>query len=320
MGWNTTDFNWESVSTLYNAPTGLLLNDLLAAATERWNVISDTEISHPGIGDNGPLNIGAYTDVFTSLLFAGGGLNQFLRPVSGSSYDYTNESNISYWDMDELISDIGAIPDHGFVTDPPFGPPTYGYYGNAPLTAEWCQWWYKALNKLVRYDYREGVMATCLRDGKTYDSSDETFAEAKASWAAESWTPSTPGAGFAAQRATQIAGGDYRLTRSRSITDQATGQWKPHRYAGNYTLSAWSKFLTASNDYDNVDYPCSLNTYARLWNDESSHSGVYGTDFEFGYFDTITASEPEDFKSRGWFSSNPRTHCRFDVSGGFEYV
>jgi len=317
-GWNTTDFNWETLSTFYNAPLGMLLNDLLAAATERWNVFNDTELNHPSIGDNGPRNINAYSSVFFSVLL--GFSNRFIRPVAGDSYDYTNASNVLYWDMAELVNEIGTIPDHGFLSSPP-GPAFPGYHINAPVTAEWCQWWYHALNKLVRMEYRPGIMSTSLRSGKSYESSDETFAEAKASWAAEPWGSSSPGSGFASQTAKEFTLGNYRLIRNRSITDQATGQWKPYLYTGNYTLSAWAKFSHITGEvYDNIDYPCNKNTYAQLWNDASVQTEVYNKDFEFGYFDTITTSEPENFDNRGWSSSVPRNHCRFDVEEGFEYV
>jgi len=318
-GWNTTDFNWEDVSSYYNAPPGMLLADLLAAATERFSVYSDTALSHPLIGDNGPLKINAYNNIFTGLLFATGN-NRFIRPVTGDSYDYTNEPDIPYWDLTSLVDELGAIPGHTKPgTLPPFFFPTYEI--NAPLTAEWCQWWYKAINLLVRMEYRDGLMSTMLNSAKNYSSTSETYAEAKSSWAAESWTTPALFPGVASQTADHAAGDSFILGRQRSKTDQATLQWKPHLYAGNYTLSVWGKFVASfPRVYDNPDYPCAVNTHAKIFDDASVKSGVYGPDIEFGYFDTITASEPENFDRRFWGSSTPANHCRFDIEDGFKYV
>jgi len=320
-GWNTTDFNWESLPTFYNAPPGMLLNDLLAAATERWSTLSDTEISNSSVGDNAPLSVNAYNDIFTSLVW-GDGSNRFIRPASATSYDYTNEPDIFYWDRASLVSELGAIPEHTKAgTSPPFFFPEYE--SNAPLTAEWCQWWYKAIKLLVRVEYRiGGLMSTMLTSDKEHDGASETYAEAKSAWAAEPWSTPAPSVGEASQSARLNVFGGFNLQRFRGITDQATYQWKPHLYTGNYTLSAWGRFGALPFwVYDNPDYPCAVNTYAKIFDDASVQSEVYDKDIEFGYFDTITASEPENFDTRFWSSSGTlRNHCRFDISGGFEYV
>jgi len=321
-GWNTIDFNWETLSTFYNAPPGLLLNDLLAAATERWNVLSDTEISHPTIGDNAPLNVNAYNSVFKRLLTPDG-FNRFTRPVTGDSYDYTNESAIPHWTMAELINSIGPFPDNGFEIIPQFGPRTYGYHNNAPVTAEWCQWWYHALNKLVRMEYlTNSMMSTMLRSGKGFIGTDETFTEAKTAWVGEPWSTPTLSVVGASQSAGRVQA-SFNVNRTRSKTDQATFQWKPYLYTGNYTLTAWGKFRgLPSTIYENPDYPCADGTYAKIWDDAAVQSGVYDKDFEFGYFDTITISEPLTFVRREWHNEGATlgNHCRFDVEDGFKYV
>jgi len=317
-GWNTTDFNWESVSTFYNAPPGLLLDDLLAAATERWNTFSDDEIS-VGVGDNSPLKLGTYADIFGSLLFGDNGA-RFMRPVSEDSYDYTNESSILYWDMASLVSELGPVPDYGKSIEIAPGLFFPSYENNAPVTAEWCQWWYKAINKLVRSNYSQGLMQTMLGSYKDYSGTGETYAEAKSSWAAKSWTEPAAGPGDASQSA-EHTGGGFDLRRERSITDQATYQWQPHLYTHNYTLSVWGRFgASFSYVYDNPDYPCDRNTYAKIFDDTSVQSGVYDKDVKFGYFDTITAEEPENFDRRFWSSGTLSNHCRFDIEDGFEYV
>lgn len=323
-GWNTTDFNWDTLSTFYNAPPGLLLNDLLAAATERWNVLHDTDILDSyDVGDNAPLDVNEYNTLFMAVL-SGVGENRFTRPVSGSSYDYTNAPDMPYWDIGELVSSIGPFPANGKVIENPYGPDAYFYEANAPLTAEWCKWWYEAMNKLVRVEYRDGLLRNAFSQEKEHTSAvPETYAEAKSAWEAEDW--STPvispnaGANQDAKKLGHIDG--FTLGRYRSITNQSVNQWKPYQYAGNYTLSVWSKFFEPSKIYENPDYPCSNDTYAQVEDDETVRSGVYVKDVKFGYFDTITLSEPQNNgDEHEWNSYYEANHCRFDISGGFEYV
>jgi hypothetical protein len=294
------------VNTLYNAPVGLLLDQLLSAAEERWNVFNDVALDKSEVGVNAPLNVESYRNIFVSVVDASPAQTlRFVRPVSGV-YDWTNEPSMLYWDMTEMVSELGAEPDYGV---------------NAPVTAEWCQWWYNALNKLVQMEYGPGILVGStgsIASRKTFSGPAASYAAAKAAWAALPWSSTSVATPF--QSALKTAGGgSYLLRRLRIVTDQSTTQWKPHLYTGNYTVSAWSQFR-ASNIYDNVDYPCNEDTYAKFWDDGSLQSGVYGDDIDWGFFDTITASEPAAGTTREWVVNEYGHHAKFDVTGGFDYV
>jgi hypothetical protein len=47
---------------------------------------------------------------------------------------------------------------------------------------------------------------------------------------------------------------------------------------------------------------------------------VYGDDIDWGFFDTITASEPAAGTTREWVVNEYGHHAKFDVTGGFDYV
>jgi len=310
MGW-TTEVTWTDLSTMYNAPPGLLLSDLLAAAEERWNVFNDTPLDKSDVGENAPLNIIAYRNIFVSVVNGYDPINKsqirrFVRPVNGVGYDWTNEPDMLYWDMTSMVTHLGVEPGYGY---------------NAPLTAEWCQWWYNALNNLVQMEYGPVYLmsaASVFTSRKSFIGAAADFDDAKAQWVAALWsTPSVMFSSTISQQVLKTAAGNWLIRRYRSITDQATTQWKPHLYTGNYTVNAWSRF-GPYGIYDNVDFPCAEDTFAMIWDDASTQSGVYGNDIAWGYFDDITTDEPEAGTTRGWSTNvNTATHqCRF----GFDFI
>jgi hypothetical protein len=329
MGWNTTDFDWEDVTTLYNVPTGLLLDDLLAAAQERWSVSSDSSLAEDfDLTDgsdstvNGALAVNKYTDAFESVLrgVPFGDDSFFVRPKNGS-YDWTNETEILQWKLEDLVAEIGPIPDHGIYSPPPSD--IVQYELNAPLTAEYCQWWYKAFNKLVRMHYAFGIWTNPTVEEKSYTSGfGDTYGEAKADWEGEPWEPYVSASPIVEQVVIRPSIFRFTLRRWRSKTNQAVNQWKPYQYTGNYTMEGWGRFLFTLQIYDNPDYPANIGEYAKLFEEPSLQSEV-ANDVEIGYFDNITiTTEPEVDLGRGYFTFGTLvgSQLRFDVSGGFEYV
>jgi len=307
-GWNTTDFNWETLSTFYNAPAGLLLDDLLSAAEERYNVFNNTELNKDFAKANGPPDTPAYRSVFNSLFVIqppfGIPWFGFSRPLPGPSYDFTNVDILPTWEYDDMVAELGDEPDYGY---------------NVPVTAEWCQWWYYAINKLTRFRYRNLLNARTYSEKSDFSGSDVSYSAAAAAWESLPWVPTATA--LVRQRTFGSFSAGFWLERRRVITDQISGQWTPFLYAGNYTLSAWGKFNSTSPS-DNVDYPCDSGTHAKVWDDASAQSGVYNKDIEVGNFETITVPEPPAIGGvRGWSENeNLAQHARFDIAGGFKYV
>jgi len=319
MSWNTVDIDWEDIDTLYNAPGGLLLDDLLNATTERFAALGFDFLDPEKLDINAPVVLEpGFTYLRDAMVICVNGTGnvspvrkRYVKPVSGV-YDWTDESDIPRWDMTEMEAELGPEPSHGF---------------NVPLTAEWCKWWHDALNKLIHCEYGEVPGRFTAAQNSNRAGIDTTYAAAKAAFAADSWSSWNNVTNFEPYQSmyhdSSIVN-KYRGTRLR-YRIRPDAPFQPGIYANNYLVTSWAKFTTSNRTaftkvYDNPDYPCNIDTYAKVWDDTDVQSGVYDKDITVGDFDTITASEPAADTERGWRITAIGSICRFDISGGFEYV
>ena len=315
MPWNT-DIDWTDLNSMVNVPLWVLLEDLSNATIERLKPLGGTALTPYKPGTNTPFTIETVSgidldylrDAMVACVNGFRGTTEFriryLKPVSGY-YDWTNESDLSRWDMTALVAELGNEPEHGF---------------NAPITADWAKWWYDALNLLVYCEY--GEVYGRFRDSQRSSRSgtDSTFLDAKIAYGADSWGSWSNTGGFSPLQYSRESGGTYRVGRSRYRTRDTTYfAFTPRNYTANYTVTAWAKF-TAIDAYDNTDYPCNLDTYAEVWNDTDVQSGDYDKDITVNDIGTITATEPSIDEEVGWNVNSISRLCRFDIAGGFDYV
>jgi len=273
-GW-TTELDWSDSAKMVNAPTGLLLGDggLAGCMRERLSTISTLDLSKL-------LNINAPNDLAalrSNMVTCVDGITQYLgfvRP-GDNDYDWTNEAEIDRWTMAKMETELGPEPDSGAT--------------NGPVSAEWVKWWYDALNLLTHAAY---VIDSPIRYSR--EGSGATFSEAKDDFADSSWfQESSVLFWYAIQSAFSFrSGSEYSVTRERSKSHPSFS-FSPGGYENNYKISAWAQFTFPSFAvYENPDYPCNKDTYAKTLDEPIVQSGEYDTPITVGDFDTITVSDP----------------------------
>jgi len=327
MPWNE-DIDWSSENKLVNIPTGLPLDDLYGAASERVSTLL-TPSPLDEVDINSPLALSSLRDRLVDavngqviiinvpfpIVVARWG---YIRKTSGDDYDYAGETSIDYWTMAKMVTELGPEPDY--------------YDIGAPLTAAWLKWWYDAINLLTHVSYPFGTAYSTA----SFQYSDRTTAglilssdweavvevwEDEATW--DSWTTGDADVRHLSFRAQPF--NTLSILRTRYRMDPAN-RFSPYAYTNNYTLMSVLGFFAAASGgfyYENNDYPTAGGTLGEVYSDTSIQSGVYTKDISIGDFESVTVTAPptDPFSSsQGWGAASHRQICRYDIDGGFEFV
>jgi len=328
MPWNTK-IDWGNENKIVNAQTGLPLDDLYGAASERVSTLR-TPSPTDEVETNSPLTLSALRgrlvdavngqviiiNVPLPIVVARWG---YIRSTGDDDYDYAGETSIDYWTMAKMETELGPEPEY--------------YASGAPLTAAWLKWWHDAMNLLthVSYPFESPYSTASFQDSERttlglINSTDYAAVidvwENEAEW--DSWTAGSAVARHVSFRAQPF--NTLAILRTRYRMDPAN-RFSPYAYTNNYTLMSVLGFFAPSSGgfhYENNDYSAvTEGTLGEVYSDTSIQSGVYTEDISIGDFESVTVEAPpiDTFSSsQGWGATSYRHICRYDIEGGFEFV